>query len=241
VTRIAIPAVTVMIVVVSFVAAGAWNRSGEARLVITLSERELPLQWPGTRDGEPQPLRLRVNYQPRFDPLDSRNWLPESRLQELGFNLNIPSGDPRAVDAYDSVPPRLAWVAFEHDGPAWRDIERRQELLAAQNGAPRADATPRLVPVDAAPDFETLRVRYPSGHLILRGVIGVVYVPPGSGGPLVHGTLRRIVPESIAVPADFHDVFGNPADAGQVRPRYEVEVAVGRLGLPYIRAARRLQ
>jgi hypothetical protein len=228
-----------MIVVASFVALGAWNRSAEPRLTITLSERELTL-WPSGGDRQHQPLRLRLAYEPRFDPLDTRNWLPESRLRELGFALTVPAGDPRAADEYDNVPARLGWVALELDGPAWREIERRRDLLAAESAAHlRPDRQSRLVPVDASADFDTLRVRYPSGHLIVRGVIGLAYVPPDRGGPVVHGTLRFVVPESVAVPASLRGVFEH---VGRATPgaqgRYEVELAIGKLGLPYVRSAR---
>jgi hypothetical protein len=238
VKRIAIPALTAMITVVSFVAVGAWNRSAEPRLVVTLTERELPLWWGSTRDIEHQPLRLRLLFEPRHEPLDARNWLPETKLRELGFPLTIPAGDPGAADVYDNLPSRIAWIALEYDGPAWRDIQRRRELLAEQNRYPPIAASSRLVPVDAALDFDTLRVRYPSGHLIVRGVVGVTYVPPGAGGPVLHGTLRSIVPTSLAVPAHLRGGFLNLPENAGARPRYEVDVAIGRLGLPYLRSVR---
>lgn len=238
--RIAVPAVTVMIVVIAFVAASAWNRSGEPRLVTRLTERELRLWFPPASDAEDRILRLRVSYESRYEPLDARNWLPESRLRELGFDVSVPPGDPKASDVYDKVPPRVGWVALEYEGPAWREIQRRRELLAAQNSELRNEFLSRLVPVDAAADFETLQVRYPSGHLIMRAVIGLSYVSASSGGPLVHGTLRYLVPETIAVPSELRDVFAGLSTVSRdTRPRYEVDLAIGRLGLPYVQSARR--
>ena len=243
-TRIAIPALTVMLAVVSFVVAGAWNRSGDPQLAITLSERELPItRLPSVAPGEDPGLLLRIDVQRRDDPLDARNWLPESRLAELGFVFETPVGAPQAADAYARVPSRIAWVALEYGGPAWQDIERRQQLRASE-GPPRPmPLGSRLVPVDAARDFESLRVRYPSGHLIIRALIGVRYVPPASGGPLVHGWLREIVPARVAVPAHLRGVFDGMMtrpEAPDAGPRYEAELAIGRLGLPYLRSARRL-
>ena len=238
--RIIVPALTVMIAVVAFVGIAAWNRSGEPRLAITLTERELRLWSPPPNDGDDMIFKLRVSYQSRYDPLDTRNWLPESRLRELGFDMTVPPGDPQAIDAYENVPSRVGWVALEYDGPAWREIERRQQLRAADEPRWRVGMDSRLVPVDAAADFDTLRVRYPSGHLILRAVIGLTYVPPSSGGPLVHGTLRRIVPDVITLVDDWRDVFAGLGENRHGMPRYEVDLALGRVGLPYVRSARSL-
>ena len=243
-TRVAVPALVVMLAVVSLVGAAQWNRSGEPRLTITLTERELPLiAVPPSATGEDPGVRLRIAFEYRLEPLDARNWLPESRLREVGYFFNVPIGSPDAADEYDNVPPRVAWIAFELDGPAWREIERRRGLTPEE---PRhfPYARPRLVPVDAAADFETLRGRYPTGHLIVRGVIRLGFVGPERGGPLVYGMLREVVPANIAVPAHLRSVFDGLPDSGpgpEVTPRYEAEVAIGSLGLPYLRSARRLR
>jgi hypothetical protein len=241
-TRIAVPAVVVMIAVVTFVGVAGWNASGDPRLTITLTERELQLSNADAAPGDDPGVWLRLSYQPRYDPLDSLNWLPESRLREIGFAFNVPVGAPQAVDAYDRVPARLAWVAFEYDGPQWAAIERRRAL----NVDPREPRhlrtmTSRLVPVDAGADFDQLRRRYPSGHLILRGVIGLAYVSPDNGGPLVHGTLREVLPYRVSVPHDFRPLLGDmrpPEVSGAEAPRYDVDLAVGKLGLPYVRSLR---
>jgi hypothetical protein len=199
---------------------------------------------PNAAPGDEPGVRLRIAFEHRVDPLDARNWLPDSRLQEIGFPLHVPAGAPNAADAYDNVPPRVAWVAFEYDGAAYREIERRR-LLAAQESERRIPALrSRLVPVDAAADFDVLRARYPGGHLIMRSTIALRYEPPERQGPLVHGTLREPVPATVSVPRSLRDVFeGLPNRTGtaELEPRYEVELAVGRLGLPYVRSARRLR
>ena len=240
--RLAVPALIVMLAVVGFVAVAGWNQSGEPRLVITLTERELMLPAGNApRDDNPG-LRLRIAYEGRHDPLDSRNWLPQSRLREIGFALHVPVGAPDAVPAYDHVPARLAWVVFEYDGPQWRDIERRQQLRdPARSPEPAPEMRSRLVPVDAGVDFDALRTRYPSGHLIMRAAIGLVYVPPANGGPLVHGVLREVMPSQVAVPYVFKGLFDELLPVGSrgiTAPRYEAELAIGELGLPYLRAVR---
>lgn len=235
-TRVAMPAVIVVVTVASFVGAAGWNRAGEPSLAIVLSERELPLDY-AAEPGEGPGPRLRITYQDRHDPLDARNWLPESRLREIGFAFPVPAGAPQAVEAYRRVPPRLAWVVFEFDGAQWRDIERRRAMTDAP-ADPGVERLPsRLVPVDAGPDFETLQARYPAGHLILRSVILLSYVPAARGGPLVHGVLREVVPATLAVPDHLRAQVAELAADERARraSRYEVELAIGSLGLPYVR------
>jgi hypothetical protein len=240
-TRIAAPALIVMLAVAGFVAAAGWNMSGEPRGLITLTERELQLPVRVAPPGDDPGLQLRIAYEGRYDPLDSRNWLPESRLREIGFALHVPVGAPQAVHTYDHVPARLAWVVFEHDGPQWREIERRRELRESASGPQRfPHLQSRLVPVDAGADFDALRLRYPS-HLIMRGVIGLSYVTPENGGPLLHGMLREVVPQQVAVPQAMKGLFDalpRPGESSVTEPRYEAELAIGELGLPYLRSVR---
>jgi hypothetical protein len=240
-TRVAIPSLIVMLVVAGFIGVAAWNASTDPLLVITLTERELPLpaRWESSEDESP--LQLRIAYEGRYDPLDSRNWLPETRLREIGFSFHVPVGSPAAPQTYDHVPARHAWVVFEYDGPQWRETERRRALSDSEPRTARTLLQSRLVAVDAGPDFDRLRARYPSGHLILRGAIGLSYVSPGNGGPLVHGFIRELAPPHVAVPHAFRSLLDGmrPADPGQpAAPRYEIDIAIGRLGLPFVRSVR---
>jgi hypothetical protein len=107
----------------------------------------------------------------------------------------------------------------------------------------------RLVPVDAAPDFETLRARYPGNHLIVRAVIGLSYLGPNDRGPLLYGTVRQIVPSTVAVPRALREALGglpprpSPGPEGPhtlAPPRYVAEIASGPLGVLYLRAIKRV-
>jgi hypothetical protein len=249
--RVAIPAILTLLLVAGFVGAAGCNRSGEPRLVVTLTEREVSLPYRSSPAPEDDPgLRLEIEVDRRSDPLDARNWLTDDRLRALGFPLHVPAGAPEAAETYRRVAPRVVWVAFEHDGSAWREMERRRALRReAEPYRPRMEGS-RLVPVDAAADFETLRVRYPSGHLIMRAVVGVAFQSAADGGPLIHGYLRELVPTAITVPRGLRPVLdglsppaltrsdGAPHDP--IGPRYEADVAIGQLGIPYLRALRRL-
>jgi hypothetical protein len=240
-TRIAIPALVVMIAVGSMIGAASYNRSSQ-RLVITLTERELNLANWSVAEGDQPALQLWIAYQARYEPLDARNWLPESRLREIGFPMDVPPGSPQAAAAYDHVPPRLAWVVFEYDGAQWQAIERRRALRDPAAMPPEQNSS-RLVPVDAGADFDALRTRYPSGHLILRGVIGLSYIANDPGGPLLHGTLREVVPGRVAVPQQFRSLLAELLHATRgdgTQPRYAAELAVGALGLPYLTGVRLL-
>ena len=234
--RILFPALLVVVTVAAFIGAAEWNRSAVPQLTLVLTERELPLVHTNPAPGDDPGARLRIAYQYRHDPLDARNWLPESRLREVGFVFTTPVGSPRAADTYDRVPPRVAWVVLEYDGPQWLDIERRRALVESAR-VPAPGLQSRLVPVDAGLDLAALQARYPTGHLILRGVIGLSYVPAAQGGPMLHGVLRELVPAAIAVPYEFRSLMeGLRPERGE--PRYEAELALGTLGLPYIRSLR---
>jgi hypothetical protein len=74
-------------------------------------------------------------------------------------------------------------------------------------------------------------------------VIGLAYVSASNGGPMLHGVLREVVPSVIAVPYAFRGVvegLAPTAGSGAVEPRYKAELAIGSLGLPYVRALRTL-
>jgi hypothetical protein len=239
-TRIAAPALVVLIVVAALLGLAGWNRSGEPRLVVTLTERELPRQWWQAADEDPGSA-LQIQTEIRHDPLDSLNWLPEARLRAIGFPFSVTVGAPEAADIYARTPPRLAWVAFELDGPAWREIERRRALQRPPDQFQQRRLQSRLVPVDAGPEFDRLLAKYPSGHLILQAVIAVNFLPPSHGGPLVYGTLSQMVPSRIAVPKEMRVVLDSLAPDANANPavsRYEAEVAIGRLGVPYLRSLR---
>ncbi len=245
-TRIAVPAVVTLLVVVGLVSIAGWNTSREPLLQITLTERELRLWRAVPQDGQDDPgMQLSVDYAERNNRLDSRNWLTEDRLRAIGFAFDVMPGAPEAEHTYARALPRIAWVAFEYDGEAWRDIERQRQMTQTATEPPqdfRHGTMPqpsRLVPVDAAPDPATLIARYPRNHLVLRASIQLVYVPPGRDGPLVYGVIRHVIPSRVSVPRDLRQPLIGLPSSGRT-PRYEADLAIGALGLPYVTAVRRL-
>ncbi|MDP1572016.1 MAG: DUF4824 family protein [Vicinamibacterales bacterium] len=237
--RVVVNIIPVLMAVGWLVATGVWNRT-EAVARVTLTAREAA--W---RPGEgTAPSRLSITWEPRADPLDARNWLTDDRLRRLGFDLSMPASAPPAGRVYGRMLPRRAWVVFELDGEAWRAIERRQALAGGDEGGGRFAS--RLVPIDAGPDAAELAAKYGEGrHLIIPAWIELQWRGPEAGGPLVYGAIRALDPPSITVPpglaAHLRALAPAPA-APDRRPgvppatpaRYEVEVAVGRLGIPWI-------
>lgn len=247
-TRILIPGAVAVIVVMSMVGLSGWNRTSEPNQVIELTERELSLPYgieQPSRAGAP--ISLHLQFEGRHEALDARNWLSEERLRALGFNLATPAGAPEAADRYRRAPPRIGWVVFEYDGPAYREIARRRVLARKQEPWRNRLEPSRLVPVDAGLDVEPLRARYPTGHLIARAVINIEYLGPNDGGPLIYGTVREIVPSRVTVPGPWRDVLRNlpsrPASGPdsphtELPPRYVAEIASGPLGVLYLRSVR---
>ena len=231
-TRIAVPALTIVLVVASFIGLTGWNRSVEIQPSITLTEQELSLWRPDNPDQN-LGVQLDLDFVHRHEPLDARNWLPESRLRTLGFPLNVPPGDPAAAAAYADLPSRLAWVVLEYNGPVFQDIERRRKLRPPSDDVPETRLS-RLVPIDAGLDVGALRKQYGAGHLILRAVISVNY----SSDALVAGWVRELVPSQVRVPRHLVHVVDGIEQ--RPSPRYEVELGVGRLGVPFVKAIRRI-
>jgi hypothetical protein len=248
--RILIPGAAVVIVVMSLVGLSGWNRTSEPNQIIELTERELSLPFGiGQPSREGTALSLQLQYEGRYEPLDARNWLSEDRLRALGFNLMTPAGAPEAADRYRRAPPRVAWVAFEYDGPSYQAIARRRAVEQEKEKPVwrgRVEAS-RLVPVDAAPDFESLRARYPTGHLIARALIRLNYRGPSDGGPIIYGTVPEIVPSRVTVPRQWREVLvnlpplpptGPDGPHTEIPPRYTAEIASGPLGVLYVRRVR---
>jgi hypothetical protein len=228
--RIVVPALILVLAVTSLLTLASWNRSDIPKVRITLSERELPISWSNTSTGDDPGVRLRLAYENRADPVDARNWLTEERLGALGFGMDVTAGSPDAMESYARALPRVGWVALEFNGHAWREIERRRALQTTTEGDPLrheiGPAPSRLVPVDASSDLDTLVARYPNDHLIVRSIIGLGYLPPGRNGPLVYGWIREIVPDNVTVPRELRSRLNSR--------QYDVDLAVGRLGIPYV-------
>lgn len=245
--RLLLPLLALVLTIGGGLAFAAWNRS-ETRQRLTLTERELSLPWAWENetaddDGE---VRLSIEWQRRGNALDERAWLTNDKLRELGFDMQTPAGAPEAEQRYRRSLPRIAWVVFEYDGPAWRAIEQRRQLRSDAGTPDRADEPARLVPIDAGADRAALTRRHQSTTtIVLPAVVQIGWLPAQSGGPLAYGYVQRLVVGQVSVPTRLRNALTAFRTKGPERaestlrsPRYEVDLAVGRFGYPWVTAVR---
>jgi hypothetical protein len=239
VSRLIVASLVLLATIGALVGAAAWNRSGDVQS-LELTERELWLPWTGWRDesDEAEPnLRLRIHWQPRDDPQDARLWLTDAKLEAIGFSTGVPAGAPEAEEFYGRSLPRVAWVAFEFDGPAWRQMA---PALAMTMKGEELERQSRLVPIDAGPERAPLVDRHRGGPVIvLPAILRMRYRADPQRGPSVWGAVDRLAISDVSVPlalraplrqfrtrdtAPFAAPFPPPA------PRYRVRLQVGPLG-----------
>lgn len=245
-SRLVVAALVLLITMAGLVGAAAWNRSGDVQS-ITLTEKEVRLPWSGWRyewKGDEPALRLGLNWFSRDDPQDARLWLTDAKLQEIGFATGVPAGAPDAREFYGRSLPRVAWVAFEFNGPAWRQIEQRLQMQRKDNTI-GPEYQSRLVPVDAGLDREALFRRYASSPvLILQAVIGIRYSDDATRGPSVWGTVEGLAVDEVSVPLALRGPFKplrsqNPTPFAPPfpppLPRYSVTLGAGALG-PFLQS-----
>lgn len=247
--RLLIPLVALVMTIAGLMGCGAWNR-GDARQRLTLTERELGLPWQWTNRAADQDgmLRLPIEWQRRDQPLDERTWLTEDKLRQIGFNISIPAGAPEAVRHYERASPKIAWVVLEYDGAAWQDIDQRRRLRASDATVRAPIEASRLVPIDAGPDRDVLLQRHANTRaLVLPAIFQLAYLTSKEpGGPLVYGRVQSLVTREVTVPRRLRQALGDlrgrspdPASTPSA-PRFEVELAVGRLGFPWVTDVRRM-
>jgi hypothetical protein len=247
--RLLIPLLALVLTISGLLVVAAWNRGvTQGRLTLTERELTLPWQWQHGTDDEAGDLQLSIEWQRRDDPIDERAWLTDDKLRDIGFDVHIPPGAPEAERRYRQAIPRIGWVVFEYDGPAWQVIEQRRQLRADASMPKPAVGPSRLVPIDAGKDREVLARRHAAAQvLILPAVLQMVWLPAGSGGPMAYGVVQRLAVQEVTIPRRLRGPLEpfraqrqglTPKPETLVQPRYEVDLAVGRLGLPWVTGLR---
>lgn len=193
-------------------------------------------------------------------------WLDADKLAALGFKLPPLPDDFAALRRLP--PARELWLALEFDGPAYaHSVQAAQDhLVAAQRGLDaspedtqlqhRVDVArdslrqareewTRLFVIDADRDPGALRARYPDRErfAIVRGRVRPVAeaLDPANPQQLAwRGLVEEVSIATVHVPLAVRTAFeAPPGDAGEhPQARYEVTLAWGRRGEPWIVAAR---
>ncbi len=216
----------------------AWNLRGSAHARLELTEREISM--PASREsddsgisltllhtGQPPPCLRRAAWSRRYTlPPVEYPWLDRAKMRDLGIAVDLDPADPAATEHYGWMAPRRMYVAFELDGPAFREWlaerERRVARLRRQveEGAKLSleleDAEAlleidrvmrsRLFPVDAGPDADALERWYAEAgrHLVLPGVVGVTLSRTEGGPALLVGTIAIPEMPDIHVPVEWY-------------------------------------
>ncbi len=229
---------------------GSANRAGEPDAVVRMTERELPSAWVSQENTG---RSLRLVWQGNLWWGDgSATWFDHAKLESLGFDLSIPSGDSGAAHAYRRMLARPAYIVLEFDGASWREWLAREraraDSLAAQqqqqqqqhqppapgpDWATRQERTAsRLVAIDVGPDPLRLREHYPDrGRFIIApGLVEVRYYSTGIGlgaaGQQARftGYVSRIFGTEITVPRAHRAVLDSlERHAGDVAPEFSSE------------------
>ncbi|MGE3886105.1 MAG: DUF4824 family protein [Vicinamibacterales bacterium] len=222
-SRLIVAALVLLVSMGGLLGVAWWNRGGEPQRIV-LTDREL-VPSPAGRPGLGG-LRLAFRWEARDDPQDAKVWLPDGRLNALGFSTDLMASAPEAPRFYGRGLPRNAWVAFELDGPAWQLIEQRRAVARGERTAGPSSAS-RLVPVDAGPDPEALRRRYAGQSVVvLPAVIEMRHASDPKRGASVWGRVARLVTAEVSVPAHLRERVGSRG--------YEVVLGVGRLGAVWV-------
>lgn len=143
----ALIASALLVLVTNAIALGgvAYNRSGEPRSALELTERELALSPRDWLDNDNSGISLDVTWRVRFPDAESTDpyshyfwgselhWLSEAQKQQLGFATPAATSSDDARSRSWDPPARGAFVVLENDGAAYRAaVEHARRHLARQ-------------------------------------------------------------------------------------------------------------
>ena len=198
-------------------------------------------------------------------------WLDEAKLAALGFDVSPPPVERRSAWRYDRQLPREALVVLELDGPAYQKALERARERAAKEAAKGAEtgktgpgspaqqaaqflkneetANSRLFAVDAGPDAQSLRAKYPdrTRYAILMGKVRSSYQSRRGKEVRWTGYIDGIQNAQVNVPLEFRKAIEHaprsfpPAGVASSGPPFEVTVAFGKRFEPWIVAAKGAQ
>jgi hypothetical protein len=220
------------------------NRATARGGTVELTERELRLEQLAG-DSTVTLLRLRWDTLPGGRGNEGvPQWLDASKLEELGFECQVPATSPHARQHYGAMGSALVYVVLEYMGEAWK-----------KSGEQRAAGT-RLFAVDAGTDPVALRQKHPNEalHVIVRGLVRPHLREKkdsrqaSSSPPVLCGRVEQILPPLIFVPSSkaelLRDLRRRGWEEGQDReeeaPRFAVVVSWGEAYEPWVSSVRLL-
>jgi hypothetical protein len=201
----------------------ARNRSGSPDAELELTLREL-VYYGGRSENSSVVLMLRwQNPAPEYEMtgIERPGWFDRTKLEELGFDLQVPDDAMDAARHYQNQRSREVFVALEFDGPAWQrwlkmreprlHLESRYtpEMSVEQRLEVERRTGSRLVAVDVGLDPVALRRKYSDRHqvMILPGLARAIWEGarrPSADDPGhpagVRGAITRVSIEEINVP-----------------------------------------
>jgi hypothetical protein len=226
----------------------AQNRAEPRGGTLTLTERELPLQ-PMALESSVTLLRLNWRVDKTSGP-DANAWhvppawLDTNKLVELGFDCRLPVTSPGAGKHYGSMPPRRVFLALEY----------RAEAPPEQSSKTRVRTG--LILVDAGPDADRLRQRYPDRekHVICRGLVRVVLRDQSSldgstrDAKYLQGRIQGLTPAEVSVCVPENRLLTPLSRPGfedenqpSAAPRFVARVRWGRNYEPWVDEVRPLE
>jgi Domain of unknown function (DUF4824) len=235
----------------------ARNRMGTPEAELTLTARELTYYSSATvNDDSGVSLHLRWTDPGGFQPWAGysaarHTWLDREALGRLGFACALDPDSPSAQRYYERQRPRVAYVALEYNGPAWRnwfDEYQRSLAEAKQKGLARyladdGSSNSHLVAVDADSDPRRLRERHPDRKsvVVIPAVIGVLFEARTQDSTAeaprparVYGCVRESG-SAIHVPLPFSSAFRSFGRDEPAKDRaYQVNIRYGSQLEPYI-------
>jgi len=254
-----------------------YNRSGEPESVLKLTQREVLAPHGYGFDREGGGLQLFVSWRVLSTDTDETfywnfqgapEWLDESKLASLGFDVSPPPAARRAAWRYDRQLPREALIVLELDGPAYQKALERARERAAKEAAKGAETgktgpeTPaaqaalflkneetsnsRLFAVDVGRDAQALRAKYPdrTRYAIVQGKVRPSYQSGRGKDARWTGYIEVIENARVNVPLEFRKAVESAprsiplATPAGSGPAFEVTVAFGKRFEPWIIAAR---
>lgn len=254
----------------------AYNRSGEPESVLKLTQRDVlaPHGYGLDRDGGG--LQLFVSWRALSADMDREfywnfqgtpEWLDESKLVSLGFDVSPPPVERRSRWRYDRQLPREALVVLELDGPTYQEALKRARQREAKEAAKGAEtgktgpgtpaaqaalflkneetANSRLFAVDVGRDARALRAKFPdrTRYAIVQGKVRPSYQSLRGKEARWTGYIEVIENVRINVPLEFRKAVESAprsiarATAAPAVPAFEVTVAFGKRFEPWILAA----